>query len=87
MSRYVDLDKLTWKAVMVRDVAVPIYLKDEVDRAAVQDVAPVVHARWIKVNPFVDTEECSNCRYNILSVDFETNYCPDCGAKMDEVEE
>jgi ssDNA-binding Zn-finger/Zn-ribbon topoisomerase 1 len=47
------------------------------------DAAPVVHARWQGVSPFVDTEECSNCRYNIQSEELETPYCPWCGAKMD----
>lgn len=47
------------------------------------DAVPVVHARWQGVSPFVDTEECSNCRYNIQSEELETPYCPWCGAKMD----
>lgn len=46
------------------------------------DATPVIHARWQRVNPFVDTEECSNCRYNIPSDEFETPYCPWCNAKM-----
>ena len=45
--------------------------------------APVVHARWQGLSPFVDTEECSNCGYNIQSEELETPYCPWCGAKMD----
>jgi len=47
------------------------------------DAVPVVHARWQGVSPFVDTEECSNCRYNIQSEELETPYCPWCGAIMD----
>ena len=47
------------------------------------DAVPVVHARWQRLSPFVDTEECSNCRYNIPSEELETPYCPWCGAKMD----
>jgi len=47
------------------------------------DAVPVVHARWQGVSPFVDSEECSHCRYNIPSDEFETPYCPWCGAKMD----
>ena len=39
-------------------------------------------ARWIKQNPLVDTEECSNCGYNILSEEMETPYCPWCGYAM-----
>lgn len=55
----------------------PIFMKPIVD------AVPVVHARWQSVSPFVDTEECSNCRYNIQSEELETPYCPWCGAKMD----
>ena len=47
------------------------------------DAVPVVHARWQGVSPFVDSEECSNCRYCIYSEELETPYCPWCGAKMD----
>lgn len=47
------------------------------------DAVPVVHGRWQGVSPFVDTEECSNCRYNIQCEELETPYCPWCGAKMD----
>lgn len=39
--------------------------------------------KWIKQNPMVDTEECSECGYNILGEEFETPFCPWCGAKMD----
>lgn len=82
MSRYVDLDKLTWKAVMVRDVAVPIYLKDEVDNAPTEDVAPVVHAYWyMTIKGGYPLFGCSNCD-DVSSFDY--NYCPYCGAKMDE---
>lgn len=37
---------------------------------------------WIKQNPMVDTEECSECGYNILDEEFETPFCPYCGADM-----
>ena len=38
---------------------------------------------WIGVNPMVDTEQCSICGWNIVTYEFESNYCPNCGAKMD----
>lgn len=45
-----------------------------------EDVAPVIHAKWIERGSFI---ECSNCKcgqpyYN------DTTYCPHCGAKMDK---
>ena len=54
------------------------------------DVAPVVHGRWISKNPhgyewiFV----CSNCGYvDGYPFNDRHNYCPNCGAKMDEKED
>lgn len=38
--------------------------------------------KWIKQNPLVDTEECSECGYNILSEELETPFCPWCGSPM-----
>ena len=58
-------------------------ITDLVNGIPAVDAAPVVHAQWQGVSPFVDTEECSNCRYNIQSEELETPYCPWCGAKMD----
>ncbi len=42
--------------------------------------------KWVKQNPFVDTEECSLCKYNIYSEELETPFCPWCGAEMEEDE-
>lgn len=50
------------------------------------DVAPVVHGRWIhdgcRVKGGIDWCHCSECG---KSDNFcaRTNYCPNCGAKMD----
>lgn len=57
------------------------------------DVAPVVHARWISWEetgnfvPSPDRHECSVCHdaAQVLVNGFEllSDYCPNCGAKMD----
>ena len=47
------------------------------------EFAPVKHGQWVHSSPMTDTLECSLCGYNILDEDFETPYCPWCGAKMD----
>lgn len=65
------------------------------------DAVPVVHARWVKDRE--RNTYCSHCEKYIPSVHFheeyqdyesewdeeidETEYCPNCGAKMDEGEE
>lgn len=49
-----------------------------------EDVAPVVHAHWI------NGEECSECGglalmdYDGKAHIIQSEYCPHCGAKMDE---
>lgn len=51
-----------------------------------QPTADVVErkiGKWVKQNPFVDTEECSLCKYNIYSEELETPFCPWCGAEME----
>ena len=49
------------------------------------DVAPVVrHGRWLCVD--TDTEQfflCNRCKKREY---WESNYCPNCGAKMDKEE-
>lgn len=54
------------------------------------DVVPVVHAHWLKINnpnysPFDQSSEyylfCSNCECGHVQM---YNFCPSCGAKMDE---
>lgn len=47
----------------------------------VADVKKVVHAKWIKMYGNLSMFfKCSKCR---ACNEFETRYCPDCGAKMD----
>ena len=49
------------------------------------DVAPVRHGRWIaiKVPNEWNKGQCSECRSIFNSSVWGTNYCPNCGAKMD----
>lgn len=43
---------------------------------------PVIKAAWVEYNPF--SYRCTNCG-NVNKV--ATNFCPNCGADMREVEE
>ena len=45
----------------------------------VADVAPVRHGKWLHRKNGV--AYCSECEVD--TVEDETNYCPNCGAKMD----
>lgn len=55
------------------------------------DAEPVRHGHWIihvdELSPADSTQECSACHgEEWLGIKHE-NYCPNCGAKMDEVSE
>lgn len=53
-------------------------------RVPAADVAPVRHGRWIYVD--TDKEEffvCNRCKKKEY---WESNYCPNCGSKMDRGE-
>lgn len=45
------------------------------------DAVPVKHGRW-KYISFL-TVECSECKTQIHDLEY-SNFCPNCGAKMDE---
>ena len=60
-----------------------------VDDIPAVDVAPVVHGRWISKNHhgYEWVFVCSNCDYiDGYPFNDRPNYCPNCGAKMDEKE-
>ena len=55
-----------------------------VKEASAADVAEVRHGRWLCVD--TDTEQfflCNRCKKKEY---WESNYCPNCGAKMDKEE-
>ena len=63
------------------------YLGNRLSVAPTIEAKPVVHAHWISKNDhgyewiFV----CSNCGYiDGYPFNDRSNYCPNCGAKMDE---
>ena len=53
------------------------------------DVAPVVHGRWeVHEHPYIKPRQdgwiCTNCSFVTEDIaNGDTNYCPNCGAKMD----
>ena len=101
MGRYVNIDKVLQGKFPVtphrgdlKDMF-NIYMfgwNDALDIIAtmtVEDVAPVVHARWVDDGYYADFHphsvyRCSNCDWCQLDVEPpKGNYCPFCGAKMD----
>ena len=55
---------------------------DYIESEPAADVEPVKHGRWLCVD--TDTEQfflCNRCKKKEY---WESNYCPNCGARMDE---
>ena len=91
MARYADVDKLIWQVqnsdkygTITKQVFISLLQNSETE-----DVAPVIHAHWkweLADNGWADTT-CSNCGHvwNMdVHVSLDYDYCPYCGAKMDE---
>lgn len=59
-----------------------------VDKIPSADVAEVVHGRWVPTKaPFMnECEDCCVCGYRTVW-GHRYNYCPNCGAKMDGVDD
>lgn len=55
-------------------------LSDELPKA---DVAEVKHGKWIKDR---NCYTCSECGFYYFANNSKANYCPNCGARMDEEE-
>lgn len=67
--------------------------KEAVHRLPVADVAPVVHGQWISweeadnFTPSPHRHECSVChdaaQVLVNNIELLSDYCPNCGARMD----
>lgn len=63
-------------------------IETELDSIPELDAKIEQHGHWITHNannPFEICGECSQCGFE-QSLSHTLNYCPDCGAKMDEYE-
>lgn len=59
-----------------------------IDNTEAADVAPVVHGTWLLRHiGHGHYWECSICHATPIYVTNNTNYCPNCGAKMDAKQE
>ena len=64
-----------------------------IDCALTIDAAPVVRGEWIQKHHIISLDNmtltgtyptCSLCGYAWIGVAKNTNYCPNCGAKMED---
>lgn len=49
------------------------------------DVAPIVHGRWLYGDYYDIGDVCSECDWDSQMTHPSYRYCPNCGARMDEV--
>lgn len=61
------------------------YLREIIESVPAADAVPVMHGRWEQTEaPFMnECEDCSVCGYRTVW-GHRFNYCPNCGAKMNE---
>ena len=61
------------------------YAIDMIEDALIADVTPVVHGRWEPGNPICPV--CGGNKFKDLDADiwcdWQPDFCPNCGAKMD----
>ena len=65
------------------------YLSYRLKKAPTIEAKPVVHGRWEEASDG-DGIVCPFCRTDFCTIIYDTkyfNYCPNCGAKMDETVE
>lgn len=88
--RFIDADKFSFILALM-DAALSSLNEDTildlVDSAPTVDAVPVVHGRWETNSDRPDTLICSVCKcgFDMWKHD-PHNYCPNCGARMQEVE-
>ena len=80
MPEYIEREKVLSKAAPVEGCFSDMISAYDVLMLPAADVAPVRHGRWLCVD--TDTEQfflCNRCKKKEY---WESNYCPNCGAKM-----
>lgn len=85
ISREALLKEYEWMMTQTSDCNKPI-LQEHIDRIKWQpavDAVPVRHGKWKSMGDCGVTE-CSICKWSIEEYVGDYNYCPICGARMDE---
>lgn len=88
MAEYIEREE-TYKAIMDEppDAHYPQWYAEKIKSIPAADVTPVVHGRWETNSDRPDSLICSVCKcgFDMWKHD-PHNYCPNCGAQMDEKE-
>ena len=86
MSRYIDADIIRdeWLHEVNENIFCPNDVLDSIDSQPDADVEQVRHAHWIKIGWGKANYPQSKCSRCYEQVSDGTEYCPCCGAKMNE---
>lgn len=86
MAAYIEREAIKYELWSVGPLNEPLMVvrKKTIDRIPAADVAPVRHGRWVASHD--EFCQCSLCKYPVYAAWNTTNYCPNCGAKMDKEE-
>ena len=94
MAEYIDREAVVDAVIDIYYDTPEINLTAEKFEAAINgipaaDVAPVRHGRWVEKEKYTFgiMYDCSLCENRILDNGHPWNYCPHCGAQMDEKED
>ena len=80
-KEYIEREKLN---DMLEDFCVNETFYDAMQTIPAADVAPFRHGRWINENFYTHCSACGKMAiYDKYGQEFESDYCPHCGAKMD----
>ena len=81
MAEYIEREKVLSKAAPVEGCFSDMISAYDVAMFPAADVTPVRHGRWIASHD--EFCACSICKYPVYVGWNQTNYCPNCGTKMD----
>lgn len=95
MARYADIDVLLEHLTTSDEGNFRTAITQWLEMHQVEDVAPVIHAHWeyrYDMGIYQTEFLCSRCKglietYSCTVDEVEYEYCPHCGAKMDEMVE
>ena len=91
MDEYIS--KQTFKEKYLCCGGLPEMSEEECDAFPAADVVEVRHGRWLTTDAYPHHLYCSVCYKTyaknakwVNELDLPTNYCPNCGARMDKEE-
>lgn len=94
MADYIDREKIfsIWRSMPAP--ASVTSLAAAISQTPAADVAEVRHGRWLTTDAYPHHLYCSVCYKTyaknakwVNELDLPTNYCPNCGARMDKEDE